>query len=111
MRQLPKQKSESTAESQSWEDFIDDEMSKENVAKIGEPDPINNAHPLKVAHVLSELIGSLDEKTFTDALYDLEVFYDLIRLNTHFQKEAEAMRMILHGENILTNFCTKVSAQ
>ncbi len=57
---------------------------------------------------LKEIYESIQERTFENGLGDIAGLYNLIKHNPHFQPEANALRALAIGEDIMQQFLRKV---
>lgn len=70
-------------------------------------DDDNGAQELS-AIFLKGCYESLQEKTFAAGLGEIAGLYNLIKHNPHFQPEANALRALAIGEDIMQQFVAKV---
>lgn len=75
----------------------------EQFTRAGDPKMVESA-----AVVLQECYSKLGEHTFDNALANYLGLYQLIKHNPHFQEEARALRMMIEGEAVMSQFCHKV---
>ena len=86
------------------------EGGKDVLGKQYNAERVSKDDPEDAAIYLADFYDSLETGTesFTEKICSISGLYQLMRHNPHFRPEAEAMRMMLEGENILNQFAHKV---